>query len=486
MLARLLTFRQARPLAYLLAILGAGIVFLLTAQSAFAANTISTSKYEESGTADGTLDRIRFAMDENVTACTYESGDWSIDAAGTVGLTAITAVSCTTLDVNLDITATFTANITGGAVNPQIDYNNQGQPNSIYLTSGAMTNKLNQAITDGAKPQANAFTYADNDGDGKIDRVTITWSEEVAAGSVIAKNDLTFQNVGDFTGIAFGTDNTDLITGSTSTTLLDLTAGAGAAEATALDTADSGSIRIDSQNAWSITDGTNANTTLGSQSAIATYTDGAKPVISTFDYSDADDDGKVDTITVNYTETVTAASVLAANDLTLSAVGDFTSLAFGANSTDLITGSVTSTAITLGTESTVKDTEDNAGTLAITSQNLFSLTDGTNTNADLEAQAQATAVDEAKPVITAFDYQDADDDGKIDTIVTNFSEEVVAGSVLRPADLTFSAVGDFTAAAFGARLPPSGSGSSKRIDGASARSLNSATNSYSRARRTVM
>jgi hypothetical protein len=181
-----------------------------------------------------------------------------------------------------------------------------------------------------------------------------------------------------------------------------------------------------------------------------TELDIAKPQIKEFSYNDDDADGKIDSISPIFTETVTAASVLGANDLTLTNVGDFTGAAFGALATDLITGSVSSVTVLLGTEATAKDTGDGSGTIAISSQNAFSLTDGTNTNNTLGAQAQASFLDNAAPQIQQFLYRDIDADGRVDRMLVSFTETVTAASVLGANDLVFTNVGDFTDAAFGA------------------------------------
>ena len=156
-------------------VVGLSFVF---GQRVLAANTISAATYLDTNT-NGTVETIRWTMDENVTACAFESGDWSVTAAGTVGVTAVTALSCTGSDAILNITVTTTANVTGGGVNPSISYANVGTAGSVTLTSGAMTAKT-QASTDAAAPVIVSVTPTVNDvGVGRNANITMTFSESM-------------------------------------------------------------------------------------------------------------------------------------------------------------------------------------------------------------------------------------------------------------------------------------------------------------------
>src|SRR3989338_8776952 len=61
--------------------------------------------------------------------------------------------------------------------------------------------------------------------------------------------------------------------------------------------------------------------------------------------------------------------------------------------------SVASTNVSFGTEATAVATGDDSGTFQITTQNAFSLTDGTNTNTTLGAIATADVTDGAGPIL---------------------------------------------------------------------------------------
>lgn len=162
----------------------------------------------------------------------------------------------------------------------------------------------------------------------------------------------------------------------------------------------------------------------------ANETDFAAPQISGLVYEDTDSDAKIDTVTIEFSEEVVANSVISQNDLVFTNVGDFTGAAFGFASTDLITTSVLSVQMPLGTESSAVDTEDGTAALAFSTQNLFSLEDANfNVNADLEAQAQAEILDEAAPMLISHSPSNGATDVAVDAeIVLTFSEPMNTGT----------------------------------------------------------
>ncbi len=130
-------------------------IFALTfmgATSAFAADTIVSSKYLDTD-HNGTVDHIEWVMDENVTSCSFEAGDWIYNDYGPLGTFHVSAVSCDgspTLTLTIDGANT---NVTGGSSNPVIGYRQaNGTADSIVLASGAMTDKTTITVEDGAGP----------------------------------------------------------------------------------------------------------------------------------------------------------------------------------------------------------------------------------------------------------------------------------------------------------------------------------------------
>jgi hypothetical protein len=320
---------------------------------------------------------------------------------------------------------------------------------------------------DGAAPVIYAGEYRDADvtPDGKIDALMVVFSETVTAASVLANNDLLLTSVGDFTSAAFGADATDLITGSVAFKVITL-----GTESTVVDTNNGGAaIAVSTQNAFSLTDGTNTNTTLGALGI--TFADAAGPSLKDAAYEDSDNDGKIDQFTFTFSESITASSVITAASLSLTGVGDFTSAAFGAGSTDLATGTVSSVSVPLGTESTVVDTASTS--LTISSAGAFNLVDAaTNSTGYVGAQAQLTFTDSAKPIIKTVEVRDTNTNGMIDRIDYIWSENVDTDDGAAPvaADLPTTLLPDGTAATFGSATlsDPAGASATLQVTGVTA------------------
>jgi len=155
-------------------------------------------------------------------------------------------------------------------------------------------------------------------------------------------------------------------------------------------------------------------------------TDGAKPQITKLTYKDQNGDGKIDAVTVGFSEPVTAASVLSANDLKFTSIGDFTGMALGTNSTDLITGTVSSVTIPLGTDATVQDTRDDSQSIAFKTQNAFRIEDAdSNTNTNIAPQTNAAIVDGAAPVLLTADSSTVGDgNGNTEKMTLKYTENV--------------------------------------------------------------
>jgi hypothetical protein len=262
---------------FLLLSLGFFVFSFLAVSNAYAADTITGSSYFDNN-SDGTVDTIIWVMDEDPALCPYEAGDWAVDTAGTIGITAVTGVTCATLN-QIAISVTATAGITGGAVDPIITYTAaSGTANSVTLAGGAMTNKSSTSVDD-ANPQIRSITYQDADGDSKMDRLDVIYTEQVADGSFLSANDLLLNVVGSFTGAIIGADGTDLINVGVpvSTTWVPL-----GTEASVVATRDIlGTLDITAQNSFSLLDGSGNNTqdTDNAAQAQLTWTDGIDPLL---------------------------------------------------------------------------------------------------------------------------------------------------------------------------------------------------------------
>ncbi|MFA6257041.1 MAG: Ig-like domain-containing protein [Candidatus Paceibacterota bacterium] len=253
----------------------AGVVFLLPA-NVDAANTLSSSTYRDVN-LDGTVDTVVWVMDEDPLLCPYEAGDWAVTVAGDIGITAITGVTCATLN-EIAITVTASAGITGGTVAPTITYTQAaGTANSVTLTSGNMTDKSGSP-TDLAKPQIRSITYQDADDDGKMDRLDVIYTEQVTVGSFLSANDLLLNVVGSFTGAVIGADASDLIGGTVSATWVPL-----GTEASVVATYDTlGTLDITAQNDFSLLDASGNNSQDQDGNADQDqliWTDGINPIL---------------------------------------------------------------------------------------------------------------------------------------------------------------------------------------------------------------
>lgn len=428
-----LSLWRIRAVAILLALVSAGAFFFMASSAHAAAPNGFTSQSYKDSDGNGTVDQAVIVINggEALTTCTVTAAsgeigtDWTYTGGATFG-GSISEGACVTGTATVTFTLTgVTAGVTGGGTAPTIAYDNDDADNSVANASGNLGTVTAQNLSDGAAPQAKTFSYSDVDADGKIDTFVITWTESVDAASVLKASHLSLTGVGDFTAAAFGSATTDLITGAGSTTTVAL-----GTEATAIDTAEgSGTIAISSivgDGTYSITDGTTAQTTAKAQSQ-ATFADGAKPQFKSFTYQDADTDGKIDTFLITYSESTAAGSVLEAAEMTLT-VGDFTAAAFGSATTDIADGGTTDS-ITLGTESSAEDTEENAGTIAVTTtsgvDNNFSLTDGTNNNTTEKAEAHVSFVDGAAAVLLSSTPTAAQTGiGRDTNVVLTFSEEI--------------------------------------------------------------
>lgn len=176
----------------------AAVTFFAFNHQAFAANTISDKYYQDTD-GNGTVNRVRWQMDENVTACTYEAGDWTVNTASEMNW-VITGISCTGSNAFLDITITSDTNETGSVTPPVISYANAGTAGSVTLTSGAMTAKSNQTITDAAAPTIVSTTPTSAGVGVSISSdIVIAFSERMDAGFVEATEFAVSPDPGAFT-----------------------------------------------------------------------------------------------------------------------------------------------------------------------------------------------------------------------------------------------------------------------------------------------
>ncbi len=188
---------------------------------ALAADTVTAAQYEDTN-KDGKVDKITWFLDDIITSCVYEAGDWKIENSGTIGLLSINNVTCQINSSTLVMYVRDINFITGGETDPIISYRNQGTQNSIGLASGPMSAKLIVA-QDKAAPIILERSYEDAGNDGSVDRLVVKFSEKVnllnnaKANFIIEDNSLT--------GYSFNSVPIALISGNGTDTFIFSTSG---------------------------------------------------------------------------------------------------------------------------------------------------------------------------------------------------------------------------------------------------------------------
>ena len=137
-----------------------------------------------SGQPDGTVDRVDVIYSEDITASTFEAGDWTFPTNGASFTAASAALNGSTVEITVTgaaaettvfgaTTVLYTA--TAGTVNSITDA--AATPNTA-LTSSATT------VDDAAPPTMISAITGDANTDGTIDQIVVTFSEPVDLTSV--------------------------------------------------------------------------------------------------------------------------------------------------------------------------------------------------------------------------------------------------------------------------------------------------------------
>jgi hypothetical protein len=176
------------------------------------------------------------------------------------------------------------------------------------------------------------------------------------------------------------------------------------------------------------------NTQSAGSSAAAFNIDTENPTVVSATTSDADGNGQIDQITVVYSDDVDDADY---NAIAPTGYPVNVGASSGTGSTTLVYVLTESGSPDTNTTPPLNWTAANATDLVGNDLDLISVVPPPN------------ATDGAAPVITNFDYQDIDHDGKIDRFVLSYSEPAVAASTLSADNLNLFANGGFTGAGFG-------------------------------------
>ena len=155
--------------------------------SAAAPTGFISQTYEDSD-GNGVIDQVVIVIngDEDLTTCSVTDAevgtDWTYvgnDIGGSLASSGEThSCDLATETVTLKITGA-NANITGHTTAPTIAYDNDDTDNSIANATGNLGTVAVANITDGAAPVAISSDYKDTDLNGTVDRVDVTYSENI-------------------------------------------------------------------------------------------------------------------------------------------------------------------------------------------------------------------------------------------------------------------------------------------------------------------
>jgi hypothetical protein len=345
--------------------------------------------------ADGRVDRVVATYSESLAAST-DAGLWSLGGAipssGTQG-TVSTAGAVATLLINEGAGAPDTAvgTLTVALAN--------GTTGIKDATGNQAASFAATAPADGATPIRTSMVMQDANGNGKIDRVVVGFSEPL-----VTSTDATVWTLANVPSA--GAKSTVSTSGATATVLI--TEGAGAADT--------------GVGAFTVTlaaGGTGIRDAAGNQSSFAATapTDGAIPQLVSLAVRDNDTNGKIDRVVATYSETLATST-----DNTLWTLG-------GAIPSGGTKGALTTsgTAATLLIAEGAGAADTTVGTLTVALANSAAgIKDATG---NLAPSFGATApADAAAPVRLSLVMQDSNSNGKIDRVVSTYSETLASST----------------------------------------------------------
>jgi hypothetical protein len=377
---------------------------------------LSASYYDTN--SDGNIDEIVVRLDEAVDDTSVDFSDFTLGSGATVdgfsaavfGLSAnIEDVADNDEFITLEVSVTGTANVT-------LDYtdNNTGNDLSDIAGNNAATASIT-TLTDKALPVITNALWQDDDANGNLDRVVLTFSEAAT---------ISDGNAGDgfgailINGGAVTIDNADYV--ATGTTLtLDFTGdeitGTGITGHTISYSRGTGPTIKDAV----------SNEILDTD-VPKSYSDGAAPVLLSASYKDINPvgqpDGTVDRVDVIYSEDISG-SAFEPGDWTFPTNGasftDVTAVFNGSTVEITVTGAAAETTV-FGATTVLYDAT--AGTTN-------SITDAAATPNTALTSSATTVDDAAPPIMISAITGDANTDGTIDQIVVTFSEPVDLSNV---------------------------------------------------------
>jgi hypothetical protein len=376
-----------------------------------------------SGNGAGKTSTMALKYSESVTGSSTTGSDYVVELSGTATAITVSTVGIATNTITLNLDTSDLDQTTGPL---QVTYTGARVWDSSTNYAVAMTD---QAITDGAAPIAMSAAYKDLNGNGKVDVVDVTLSEDIT---------VTTFKVADWTVPTAGTIN--------------LVKGGSAVDAD-LTEVSAGVIRWKDADAETNFNG-NADITGGSTAPKITYakgagslrdaaanelvnfsnmnvTDGASPVISTAKYKDINSDGTADRVDVTWTESISGSSAFESGDWSFPTNPHTLIVSSGTLSTTDVRIVVTGAPVNTTTLSTTTVKYWNNATTG-------SITDGTN--AAVTSTAAITLTDSAPPELW-YAMFDADYNGNQYTYVDVYFSEAVANASIATTDFSISTAG---------------------------------------------
>ena len=378
-----------------------------------AAPALMSATYKDIN-GDGTVDRIDAVYSETITSSVFELGDWTLPTNGS-GLTVGSGVfSGSTVQITVGSAPANTTNLS----NTTVRYtHNQGTSNSMTDGTNHSITSADIAVTDQAAPVIIAAQTKDINGNGKIDRIDLTFSEDLddSGGSNMNINSFTLGSSYSVASVTTDTGDDEFLR-------------VGVTEKSVVDSDVTPTIAMADNK---IAD---ADNNMAAQSAF-TPSDGAAPIVTNVNSNTAAgryEIGDVIDVLITFSETV---DVTGTPQLTLEtggsdAVVDYTSgtttsvlrfdytVGSGHASNDLRYKATNSLALNSGT---IKDRSSNANVATRT------LVAPGATNS-LGAN-EALVIDGSVPTFVKAWQYDTDGDGNIDEIVVELSEAVSDASV---------------------------------------------------------
>lgn len=374
-------------------------------QTAPQISAVSTIDWNDDGDVDTLTVWFTESIDDSAStldATTFTLGTGSVGSVG----------SGTKNDDRVDIV--LTSPISGTDATPSVEL----QPGKVYDTDGETISsaQLFSGTTDGAKPVIESGTYFDNDGDGEVDRVTLTFSESIT---------YTSATTNDWSITANGLSNLRVNSNQGSVTDT-LTLGVdAAADTTGTDGGSEPFVSYNSAGYGTIEDAANNEAVDGTGT---TLTDAAKPTITDLEIRDTDSDRKIDEVVLTFSEYVDTddgAAPVAADVGTLTLPDGSTADLSGATFTDPAGSSRTLTVSNVAGQSALNTAAGSSGVSGDLSSNWVDATG----NALVSTLDDESVTDSAAPVPLYENYQDTNGDGTVDRVDITYSEPITGSYV---------------------------------------------------------